>query len=153
LQEDGLLSRLLLQPRDCCVRFGRAACSQVDLRVMIEECLDSFFANASIATWYHIYAISIHGTPRQYMARARVNAPVTMMTLPVRSGMSSTPHVGRGGNESRAKDRKPPMIKRRCGSVENRGDKMCTEDNSWDSIYRDGYSALLIGPRWATLVP
>jgi hypothetical protein len=52
---------------------------------------------------------------------ARVDTPVTMMTLPVRSGMSFTPHVGRGGNESRAKDRKPPMSESRCGSVEKGG--------------------------------
>jgi hypothetical protein len=50
LQENGLLSRLLFQLRDCRVRFGRAAGGQVDLCVMIEECLDSFLANASIAT-------------------------------------------------------------------------------------------------------
>jgi hypothetical protein len=35
--------------------------------------------------------------------------------------MSFTPHVGRGGNESRAKDRKPPMSESRCGSVEKGG--------------------------------
>lgn len=50
LQENGLLSRLLLQLRNRRVRFGRAACGQVDLCVMIQERLDCFLANAGIAT-------------------------------------------------------------------------------------------------------
>lgn len=57
--------------------------------------------------------------------------------------MSFTPHVGRGGNESRAKDRKPPMSERRSGSVEKRGDKMCKDNLWWGTqfIYRGGLFA------------
>ena len=105
MQEDGLLSRLSPQVRDRRLRFGRAPCSEVNLCVVVQERFDGFFADANIATC-DILCLAHTAFP----GPRRADAPVTMMTLPVRSGISFTPHVGRGGNDCCAKDMKPPML-------------------------------------------
>ena len=39
-----------------------------------------------------------------------VNAPVTRMTLPVRSGISLTPQIGLGGKDCTKTDNAPPIV-------------------------------------------
>jgi hypothetical protein len=39
LQEDGLLSSLIIQVRNRSVRFGHCTCGEVDFRVVFEKCL------------------------------------------------------------------------------------------------------------------
>ena len=51
LQEDGLLSRLSLELRDRRVRFGCAACGEVNLCVMVQERLDRFFSDTGIPAY------------------------------------------------------------------------------------------------------
>jgi hypothetical protein len=136
LQENGLLARLVLQLGDRLVRLLSIARREVNLRVVHQKLLevrwlrqltsvvkkgeahlDSFLSDASIATY------GLEHTAHTCLFE---NAPVTRMTLPVRSGMSSTPQVGFGGKDWSKTDSVAPMCSPEYGrddGKEERGSK------------------------------
>jgi hypothetical protein len=62
--------------------------------------LHGFLSDARVTTCRDILYLAHNTLPGTHLAHpAHANAPVTMTTLPVRSGMSLGPHVDFGGND------------------------------------------------------